>query len=106
MATSPEGRFDAIAKKELERPGVSGGTGFGRNPGLRIGGKIFAMLVHDELVVKLPKNRVAELTGTGVGRPFEPGTGKVMKEWLSVPVGASRRWRSLVDEARSFVGPG
>lgn len=102
--TTSEDRFTAIAKDELRRRDVTGGTGFGRNPGLRISGKIFAMLVRDELVVKLPMDRVAELAGSGVGRPFEPGTGRVMKEWLSVPVGGSRRWRSLVEEARSFVG--
>ena len=41
----------------------------------------------------------------GVGRRFEPGTGRVMKGWLSVPPGASRRWKALVLEAKAFVGP-
>jgi hypothetical protein len=68
--------------------------------------KIYAMLVSGELVVKLPKARVDELVGTGVGRRFEPGTGRVMKEWLSVPPTASRRWKALVREAKDFVGSG
>lgn len=104
MAASAEDRFSAIAKQQLQQPDVTSGTGFGRNPGLRIGGRIFAMLVRDELVVKLPKNRVDELSGAGVGVSFDPGHGRLMKEWLSVPARASRRWRALVDEAREFVG--
>ena len=81
--------------------GVTGGTGFGRSEGLRIENKIYAMLVNDELVVKLP--RPNELGA--VGRRFEPGTGRVMKEWLSVPSSASRRWKALVHDAKAFVGP-
>lgn len=63
------------------------------------------MLVRGELVVKLPKTQVEALTAAGVGRPFEPGSGRVMKEWLAVPPSASRRWRMLVGDARAFVGP-
>ena len=105
MAVSAEERFAAIAEKQLRTSGVTTGTGFGRNPGLRIGGKIFAMLVKEELVVKLPKDRVAELSDAGVGHHFDPGHGRVMKEWLSVPASAGRRWVSLVEEARAFVRP-
>ena len=105
MARTPEQLWRAIADVELATVGVTGGTGFGRSEGLRIDRKIYAMLVNGELVVKLPKERVDELVGGGVGHRFEPGTGRVMKEWLSVPTGASRRWRGLVEEAKAFVGP-
>jgi hypothetical protein len=44
--------------------------------------------------------------GTGFGRRFEPGTGRIMKEWLSVPASGSRRWKGLVSEAKAFVGFG
>ena len=105
MPTTPDDRFAAIAETHVGTTGVTTGTGFGGSPGLRIGGKIFAMLVKDELVVKLPRERVDELSASGVGRPFEPGTGRVMKEWLSVPTRAGRRWKALVEEAKGFVGP-
>jgi TfoX/Sxy family transcriptional regulator of competence genes len=105
VPTSPHDRFAAIAETHVGTTGVTTGTGFGGNPGLRVGGKIFAMLVEDELVVKLPKDRVAELSGSGVGHPFEPGTGRVMKEWLSVPTDAGRRWKALVEDAKEFVRP-
>jgi hypothetical protein len=106
VAKTPAEWWQGIAETELARPGVAGGTGFGRSQGLRISGKIFAMLVDDELVVKLPAERVRELTSTGVGRSFDPGHGRLMKEWASVGPKAARRWRGLVEEARIFVGPG
>jgi hypothetical protein len=106
MARSPEQLWQPIAEAELARRGVSAGTGFGRNEGLRIGGKIFAMLVRGELVVKLPRDRVDELVDAGVAVRFDAGKGRPMKEWASVGPGASRRWRGLVDEARAFVGAG
>jgi hypothetical protein len=93
-----------IAESQLALRGVTSGTGFGRSVGLRIGGKIFAMLVNDELVVKLPKARVDEIAASGAGRRFDPGHGRLMKEWASVPTGLSRRWPGLVEEARTFVG--
>jgi TfoX/Sxy family transcriptional regulator of competence genes len=83
---------------------VTAGTGFGTNPGLRVSGKIFAMLVGGELVVKLPKDRVDELVEAGVARPFDAGKGRPMKEWASVAANASRRWKGLVEEAKVFVG--
>lgn len=105
MGASPEERFAAIAEEQLRGTGVTSGTGFGKSPGLRIGEKIFAMLVNEELVVKLPRDRVAELSDAGVGHNFDPGHGRIMKEWLSVPASAGRRWVSLVEEARAFVRP-
>jgi TfoX/Sxy family transcriptional regulator of competence genes len=103
---SAEERFESIAESELRVPGVTAGTGFGNNPGLRVGAKIFAMVVRGELVVKLPKGRVDELVAAGVARRFDAGKGRPMKEWASVDVTASRRWGALVREARSFVGSG
>jgi len=105
VTTSPETRFASIAETHLRARGVTSGTGFGGNQGLRFNGKVFAMLVRGELVVKLPRDRVADLTSSGVGRPFDAGKGRPMKEWLSVPTKHSRRWSALVDEAREFAGP-
>jgi hypothetical protein len=103
MPTTPGQRWSAIAEAELGAPGVTGGTGFGRSEGLRFHGKIFAMLVRDELVVKLPKDRVDELVALGLAHRFDAGRGRPMKEWASVSVDASRRWSRLVKEAKTFV---
>jgi hypothetical protein len=63
------------------------------------------MLVKGELVVKLPKDRVEELSDAAVGHPFDPGHGRLLKEWVAVPTEAGRRWHASVEEAREFVGP-
>ncbi len=94
--------FDRIARAHLADPAVSSGRMFG-SEGLKVNGKVFAMLVKDELVVKLPVQRCASLITSGIGRPFDPGHGRLMKEWASVPPAHSRRWRRLVDEARAYV---
>jgi YjbR len=100
-----EGRFGELAARFLAEPDVTQGTGFGSAPGLRVGGKIFAMLVKDALVVKLPKARVDELVASGSGDRFDPGHGRLMKEWASVPLGSSAGWDELAEEAHRFVGP-
>jgi TfoX/Sxy family transcriptional regulator of competence genes len=92
--------FNTIANEFLAEPGVDQGTGFGSNPGLRVGGKIFAMEVDGRLVVKLPAERVAALTATGA-EPFVIGK-RMMREWLSVE--PRDDWSALAREAYEFVG--
>ena len=103
MARTPEQLWEPIARDQLAKRGVTSGTGFGTSEGLRVSGKIFAMLVRGELVVKLPRDRVDELVDAGTARRFDAGKGRPMKEWASIPASASRRWRGLVEEARTFV---
>ena len=79
-----------------------GGSGFGSNA-LKINRSIFAMLVNDQLVVKLPAGRVAELISSGDGLPFDAGKGKPMKEWVALSVDDDG-CRELVAEAMAFVG--
>jgi hypothetical protein len=71
---------------------------------LKTGGKIFAMLVKDRLVVKLPKSRVEQLVDEGVGERFDPGHGRIQKEWLSVFSSDPEKWRTLAVESEEFVG--
>ena len=75
--------WERIEASELARPGVTSGTGFGRNQGLRIAGKIFAIRLEDEVVVKLPRDRVDDSSPD-----------------------AGARWPALVYEAREFVAQG
>ncbi len=97
--------FDSIIHSEMGKPRISAGTGFGTNKGLRVAGKIYAFLSNGELVVKLPEERVGSLMASGFGRPFSAGKrGRVMREWVTLPTSASRRWRALVEEARAFAG--
>lgn len=70
---------------------------------LKANGRIFAMLVKGRLVVKLPRERVDELVEAGAGERFDPGHGRIQKEWLSVASGAADDWLALATEAESFV---
>jgi hypothetical protein len=89
--------FDAVLRRFDGEPGVEQGTGW-RSPGLRVNRKIFAMLVDDELVVKLPRERCQELVAAG-GRPFRSG-GRELREWVVVSGGD---WVALAEEAHAFV---
>jgi len=96
--------FRRLMQRLLQERGVHQGTGFGSNPGLRVGTKIFAMLARDGLVVRLPKARVDALVASGAGTRFDPRRdGRLMKEWVVVSVERRRLWGGLTDEALAFV---
>ena len=76
--------------------------GFGSGA-LKVNGKIFAMMTpRAEFVVKIPRARVDELVNDGIGERFEPGPGRIMKEWLALD-GRPERWTDLATEAYRFV---
>jgi hypothetical protein len=64
------------------------------------------MLVKDELVVKISKARVDQLVEAGTGARFDPGHGRLMKEWATIPVRGGGDWEQLADEALEFVRSG
>lgn len=105
MQTSPESLFWQLAA-ELQRADarVAEGTIMGGRC-LRVGTEFLALVDFkgSGLVVKLPRERVAELVASGIGRPFAPA-GRVFTEWLAVPVPDRRRWRALLQEGVAFVG--
>lgn len=75
--------------------------------GLKVNGKIFAMLVRGELVAKLPRARVDELVDAGQGHRFDPRhDGRVMKEWVVLDGGPRARWIAIAREAHRFVRGG
>jgi hypothetical protein len=96
-----ERRFGEIAARLLPQPGITEGTGFGTNPGLRVNGKIFAMLHSGRLTVKLPADRCAELVATGTAELLAMGTRR-MREWVSIS-DARSDWVEIADEALAFV---
>ena len=71
-------------------------------PGL-LSDPLFAMLVADRLVVKLPRQRVDALIAAGKGERFDPGHGRIMKEWLVVNPTSPEEWLPLTKEAMAFV---
>lgn len=84
-------------------PGSGGGSGFGSHA-LRYRRTIFAMLVRERLVVKLPKARVDALVGAGEGIRFDANKGTPMKEWFVLAPESGLAWQPLAAEALEFVG--
>ena len=97
--------FESICDEYAGRDGVTlpgGSSGFGSNA-IKINKSIFAMLVDDRIVVKLPATRVSQLIAAGDGVPFDAGKGKPMKEWVGLTA-KDDACRELVAEAMAFVG--
>jgi hypothetical protein len=71
---------------------------------LKIKRKMFAFPAKDgNLTVKLPKERVTELLTSGEGLPYDPGNGKIMKEWVIIPLKYSDKWMDYAKEAMKFA---
>lgn len=101
-----ERRYAALAGKFARERGVtniSEGKGFGSSGQLKVGGRIFAMLVRNELVLKLPRPRVDELVDQGDGTRFDAGKGKPMREWFALSPTSKKQWLPLAQEALAFV---
>ena len=108
--TSHAEQFAALVETMLARSDVSYGAdeskGARRSFGstsLKANGRIFAMLVKDRLVLKLPARRVDELIEEGRGERFDPGHGRLQKEWLSVRPDYPDDWLALATESEAFV---
>jgi uncharacterized protein YcnI len=84
------------------RVALAGGKGFGAGT-LKVDGKIFAMISSSgHFVAKLPADRVDEFVRNGIGKRFDAGRGKPMKEWVTLD-DAADRWIEIAKEARRFV---
>ena len=74
--SSPEARFDEVVAALVDAEGVTppepGPSRKFGSSGLKVHGKIFAMLVRDRLVVKLPRRRVDALVSSEHGERFDP----------------------------------
>jgi hypothetical protein len=109
MARDGAERFDALVATMLERPGTTHGAAGGPkrafgSTSLKTNGKIFAMLVLGRLVLKLDRQRVDALVESGAGTRFDPGHGRLMKEWLDVhPDSDQTTWLDLATESEAFV---
>lgn len=104
--TTPEEHYARITEVLLGEAdvtlGSSGKKVFGAST-LRVGDRIFAMLVKVTLVVKVPRERVDALIASGHGERFDPGHGRLMKEWVTVKPTSVESWLPLAKEAKEFV---
>ncbi|HET9781513.1 MAG TPA: hypothetical protein VFR33_07015 [Candidatus Dormibacteraeota bacterium] len=104
--TSSEARYAKLVDSMKPLRGVTHiteGKGFGSSGQLKIDGKIFAMLVRGNLVLKLPRERVDGLVEAGAGVHFDAGKGRPMREWFVLSPTSSKRWLPLAQEAMDFV---
>jgi hypothetical protein len=77
--------------------------GFG-NDALWAGKKMFAFMdSRGDLVLKLPAERVDALVEGKVAVRWDPGMGRLMREWAAIRVSRESSWLPLAKEAREFV---
>ncbi len=95
--------YDELTDDLLYDPAIGRATMMGY-PCVRLAGKFLAS--YDDkagaLVVKLPRERVAELIETETGDPFAPA-GKVFREWIAITTVDRDLWRAVLDEAAAFA---
>jgi hypothetical protein len=102
---TPAERFEDMLGEFSDIDGVSlphGGSGFGRSA-LRYRGKIFAMFVRGDLVVKLSQQRVDELVAAGHGERFTANKETPMREWFAAAPDCPLPWSRLAADALTFA---
>lgn len=97
--------YATVAEHYAHATGVETGRMFGAD-GLKISGKVFAMEVKGQLVVKLPAQRATNLVAARGARLFDPGHGRLMKEWIEVDTNSKLDWLALAQESFTFVKAG
>ena len=107
MSAAVDAAFDRIAQAFARDRRVSRGSKTGRgfgSTGLKVDGKLFALVSsRRQYVVKLPRTRVQALVAEGAGELWDPGHGRLMKEWIAMNENDAR-WLELAKEARAYVG--
>jgi hypothetical protein len=95
--------FRELVEPMLADPAITRSTMMGL-PCVRHDGRFFASLDPrtESLLVKLPRERVAELIAEGGGEPFAPA-GRTFREWIALRGPDRERWRKFLDEAREYV---
>jgi len=96
--------FDSVVARLMsDNPGLETARMFG-STGLRTeSGKFAGFVRGDQLVVKLPADRVSELLESGEGAVFDAGRGRPMKEWVVLHPADEAAVERYLLEARAFV---
>jgi hypothetical protein len=100
---TPKEKYSELKKRLLKLDGVNvpkDKKGFGSSA-LWTGGKMFAFLSSkDQLIVKLPKDRVDALVASGNGVRCDMGRGP-MNEWIAI--NEKSNWLGTAKESLKFV---
>ena len=98
--------YDELTDDLLYDPAIGRATMMGY-PCVRLAGEFLAS--YDDkvgrLVVKLPRERVAELVERGHGDPFAPAD-RVFQEWVAIPTVDRTLWQTVLAEAVDFARKG
>lgn len=95
--------FEPASRKMLDQhPGDERGRML-RASGVKTAGRFYAFVTGDDVAVKLPAARVADLIATGVGRPCEPRQGRPMKQWVLLRPTDEPTCAAYLMEAHDFV---
>ncbi len=87
-------RFIPVAREFADTPGFSlmeSKTGAMR--GLLLKGKSFGMSSQGRFILELNEERTSALVGDGIGKPFRPSSGRVMKGWMKSRTRTPTGWR-------------
>ena len=95
--------YSSVKAHFEEVAGVTVNTGR-EAQGLKVGNKMPATLSKGDLFLKLPPERVEALIAAGRGMAYDPGTGKVMKNYVVIPAAKKRSWIKLCEEAAAAAG--
>jgi len=71
--------------------------------GIKYNKKMFIMFYKGDLVIKLSPKRIKELIDSSEGLPFDPGTGKPMKDRVKISRSKKKLWISLSEESKKYV---
>jgi len=69
---------------------------------MMLNGKSFGMSTQGRFILKLDEARVAALVVQGVGKPFAPQKGRVMKGWVEI-TNPDADWVGLAREAHRLA---
>jgi hypothetical protein len=83
--------------------GVTVNAGRGAQ-GLKVGKKMFAMFSKGDLLLKMPPEQVDALIAAERGLPYDPGNGKVMKNYVLIPAARQSSWIELCEAAAAAAG--
>lgn len=101
--SAPEKQYESIIENMTAHEGVAANQMFGM-PCLKINGKAFAGLHKGQVMVfKLTDMAHKEALSLPGAALFDPGMGRPMKEWVTVPVEYKDKWQHFAEEAKEYV---
>lgn len=90
--------FESVVAALSKEGGVTAARMFGSDA-LKFKTRVFAMVVKGELVVKVSAERAQELLASKHASPFDPGHGRIMRQWVAIGARAKLDWCELAREA-------